>query len=87
VLRTADAVKVGRKRRHVEAGRASFHVRPGAHAALKVRLSSRVLGLLRRHDTLRLVATVIARDPAGHRGSATIPVVLHAPAKRRASRS
>jgi hypothetical protein len=85
VLRTAEAVKVGRKKRRLEAGRATFHVRPGAHVSLKVRLASRARGLLRRHDTLRLVATVVSRDPAGHRTTATVPVVLHAApkAKRR----
>jgi hypothetical protein len=85
LLRTADTVKVGRKRRRLEAGRATFHVRPGGHATVKLRLSGRVQGLLRRHDSLRLVASVVAHDPAGHRTTTTVPVVLHAApkAKRR----
>jgi hypothetical protein len=56
----------------------SFDVTEGRTVAVKLRLSSRARGLLARLHTLRAIAIVLARGPAGVTYTEQVQVTLHA---------
>lgn len=76
--------RAGRKRpRRASLGRRSFQVRGGSSTVVRFRLSRRNMRLLRRVRTLRVAATVVARDAAGNQGTTRGTFRLRAPRRRR----
>ena len=76
---------LGRGRsRVVSFGTRPFTLHSGAGAAVIVRLSTDNLALLRRMQTIRVIAQATATDRAGHVTTVSRMLSLHAPRRRRA---
>ncbi len=80
-LRTLDAVRAGagRKKTILILARGSFTVAGGRVKAVTLHLSAKARALLARSRTLRVRATIDARDPAGARHTTQTVVTLRAP--------
>lgn len=75
----APKSKVKALRGEVKIGKTNFVIPGGKEARLTLRLSKRVLGLLRRARTMRVTAFVVGRDAAGNIGTAQKPGTLRRP--------
>jgi hypothetical protein len=81
-LTTLTAVSAGAKKRILVLGAASFSIAGGHNKAVTVRLSAKARQLLGRSHTLRVRATILARDAGGTLHN-TQGIVTLRPAKRK----
>jgi hypothetical protein len=77
--RPAPKSKIKALRGEVKIAKTNFVIAGGKEARLTLRLSKRVLGLLRRARTLRVTAFVVSRDEAGNVGTKQIRGTLKRP--------
>ena len=78
VLRSATPVRAraGRKLRIVELGRKAFTVQPNTVATIAIGLSRSALALVKKLGSLPAIATVSARDDAGHTDGDAVALTL-----------
>ncbi len=71
----------GKRSSSVVIARASFSLHSGQSETVQLHISSKGLGLLRAKHSLKVVATITATDPAGHKKTITKVITLRAATK------